>query len=211
MNYLVRLGWSHGDQEVFTVDEMIEYFQLENVNRSASTFNTEKLLWLNQQYIKNDDPARIAHLLSPHMGDLDIDPTEGPDLVEVVAAQQERASTLLEMAQASVFFYKDFDEYEPKAAKAHLRPVAETPLRELKQALASLESWQAEAIHQVVHDVAEQLELKMGKVGMPLRVAVAGCGASPSIDITLQLLGKEKTLRRIDQALAVIEKRKQTT
>jgi glutamyl-tRNA synthetase len=211
LNYLVRLGWSHGDQEVFTVDEMIEYFQLENVNRSASTFNTEKLLWLNQQYIKNDDPARIAHLLSPHMGDLDIDPTEGPDLVEVVAAQQERASTLLEMAQASVFFYKDFDEYEPKAAKAHLRPVAETPLRELRQALAGLESWQAEAIHQVVHDVAEQLELKMGKVGMPLRVAVAGCGASPSIDITLQLLGKEKTLRRIDQALAFIEKRKQTT
>ncbi len=209
LNYLVRLGWSHGDQEVFTVDEMIELFQLENVNRSASTFNTEKLLWLNQQYIKNDKPERIARLLSPHMGNLDIDPTEGPDLVDVVAAQQERASTLVEMAQASVFFYKDFDEYEPKAAKAHLRPVAETPLRELKQALANLETWQADAIHQVVNDVAEKLELKMGKVGMPLRVAVAGCAASPSIDITLQLLGKEKTLRRIDQALAFIEQRKQ--
>ncbi len=209
LNYLVRLGWSHGDQEVFTVDEMIELFQLENVNRSASTFNTEKLLWLNQQYIKNDKPERIARLLSPHMGNLDIDPTEGPDLVDVAAAQQERASTLVEMAQASVFFYKDFDEYEPKAAKAHLRPVAEIPLRELKQALASLETWQADAIHQVVNDVAEKLELKMGKVGMPLRVAVAGCAASPSIDITLQLLGKEKTLRRIDQALGFIEQRKQ--
>ena len=209
LNYLVRLGWSHGDQEVFTVDEMIELFQLENVNRSASTFNTEKLLWLNQQYIKNDKPERIARLLSPHMGNLDIDPTEGPDLVDVVAAQQERASTLVEMAQASVFFYKDFDEFEPKAAKAHLRPVAETPLRELKQALANLETWQADAIHQVVNHVAEKLELKMGKVGMPLRVAVAGCAASPSIDITLQLLGKDKTLRRIDQALAFIEQRKQ--
>jgi len=209
LNYLVRLGWSHGDQEVFTVDEMIELFQLENVNRSASTFNAEKLLWLNQQYIKNDKPERIAHLLSPHMGNLDIDPTEGPDLVDVVAAQQERAATLVEMAEASRFFYKDFDEYEPKAAKAHLRPVAETPLRELKQALANLETWQADTIHQVVNDVAEKLELKMGKVGMPLRVAVAGCAASPSIDITLQLLGKEKTLRRIDQALAYIEQRKQ--
>ena len=209
LNYLVRLGWSHGDQEVFTVDEMIELFQLENVNRSASTFNAEKLLWLNQQYIKNDKPERIAHLLSPHMGNLDIDPTEGPDLVDVVAAQQERAATLVEMAEASRFFYKDFDEYEPKAAKAHLRPVAETPLRELKQALANLETWQADTIHQVVNDVAEKLELKMGKVGMPLRVAVAGCAASPSIDITLQLLGKEKTLRRIDQALAFIEQRKQ--
>jgi glutamyl-tRNA synthetase len=145
------------------------------------------------------------------MGDLDIDPAEGPDLVEVVAAQQERASTLVEMAQNSAFFYKDFDEYEAKAAKAHLRPVAETPLQELKRALASLETWQADAIHQVIHDVAEALELKMGKVGMPLRVAVAGCGASPSIDITLQLLGKEKTLRRIDQALAFIEQRKQST
>lgn len=209
LNYLVRLGWSHGDQEMFTVDEMIELFQLENVNRSASTFNTEKLLWLNQQYIKNDKPERIAHLLSPHMGNLDIDPTEGPDLVDVVAAQQERAATLVEMAEASRFFYKDFDEYEPKAAKAHLRPVAETPLRELKQALANLETWQADTIHQIVNDVAEKLELKMGKVGMPLRVAVAGCAASPSIDITLQLLGKEKTLRRIDQALAYIEQRKQ--
>ena len=209
LNYLVRLGWSHGDQEMFTVDEMIELFQLENVNRSASTFNTEKLLWLNQQYIKNDKPERIAHLLSPHMGNLDIDPTEGPDLVDVVAAQQERAATLVEMAEASRFFYKDFNEYEPKAAKAHLRPVAETPLRELKQALANLETWQADTIHQVVNDVAEKLELKMGKVGMPLRVAVAGCAASPSIDITLQLLGKEKTLRRIDQALAYIEQRKQ--
>ncbi|MGW8229332.1 MAG: glutamate--tRNA ligase, partial [Gammaproteobacteria bacterium] len=209
--YLVRLGWSHGDQEVFTLDEMIEYFELENVNRAASTFNRDKLLWLNQQYIKKDDPARIAHLLSPHMGDLDIDPTQGPDLVEVVAAQQERASTLVEMAQVSAFFYKDFDEYEPAAAKAHLRPVAENPLRELMQALAGLETWQAEVIHQVIHDVAAALDLKMGKVGMPLRVAVAGCGASPSIDITLQLLGKEKTLRRIDQALAFIEKRKQST
>ena len=211
LNYLVRLGWSHGDQEVFSVDEMIEFFQLENVNRAASTFNRDKLLWLNQQYIKKDDPARIAHLLSPHIGELGIDPAEGPDLVEVVAAQQERASTLVEMAQISAFFYKDFAEYEPKAAKAHLRPVAEAPLQALKQALAELEDWQADAIHQVIHDVAEALELKMGKVGMPLRVAVAGCGASPSIDITLQLLGKDKTLRRIDQALAYIEQRKQAT
>ncbi|MDX1824632.1 MAG: hypothetical protein R3354_07925, partial [Thiohalomonadales bacterium] len=174
-------------------------------------FNRDKLLWLNQQYLKNDDPARIAHLLSPHMGNLGIDPTEGPDLVEVVTAQQERASTLVEMAQISTFFYRDFEEYEPKAARAHLRPVAEVPLRELKQALADLETWEAEAIHQVVHDVAEKLELKMGKVGMPLRVAVAGCGASPSIDITLQLLGKDVTMRRIDQALAYIEQRKQAS
>jgi len=99
LNYLVRLGWSHGDQEIFSIDEMIEYFELENVHRAPSTFNPEKLLWLNQQYLRKDDPARIAHLLSPHMGERGIDPAEGPDLIEVVRLLQERARTLVEMAE----------------------------------------------------------------------------------------------------------------
>jgi glutamyl-tRNA synthetase len=103
LNYLVRLGWSHGDQEVFSLDEMIELFDIDAVNKGASTFNTEKLLWLNQHYIKSSDPARIAHLLSPHMGRLGIDPSQGPDLVDVVRAQQERAKTLVEMAEISAF------------------------------------------------------------------------------------------------------------
>ena len=210
LNYLVRLGWSHGDQEIFSIDEMIELFDLENVNRTASTFNTEKLLWLNQHYIKNDDPARIAHLLSPHMGEHGVDPAELPVLADVVQAQQERANTLVEMAEISTFFYKDFDEFDADAAKKHLRPVAEEPLQKLLVGFLQLEDWQAEPIHQVVKDVAEVLELKMGKVGMPLRVAVAGRASSPSIDITLALLGKERTLARINKALAFIEQRKQT-
>ncbi len=207
LNYLVRLGWSHGDKEIFSIDEMIELFELENVNRSASMFNTEKLLWLNQHYIKNDDPARIAHLLSYHMGELGIDPATGPDLVEVVKAQQERASTLVEMAEISAFFYQDFDEYDAAAAKKHLRPVAEEPLRKLREKLAELDDWQSGAIHQVIVEVAESLDLKMGKVGMPLRVAVAGRASSPGIDVTLYLLGKEKTISRIDKALAFIQQR----
>lgn len=209
LNYLVRLGWSFGDQEIFSIDEMIEFFELENVNRAASTFNPDKLLWLNQQYIMKDDPARIAHLLSPHMGDLDIDPSTGPDLVEVVRAQQERASTLVEMAQISAFFYKDFDAYEEKAARKHLRPVAEEPLLKLREALVGLKDWQPEVIQQTIHDVAEALEVNMGKVGMPLRVAVAGRAASPSNDITLCLLGKDKTLSRIDRAVEYIRQRSQ--
>ena len=207
LNYLVRLGWSHGEKELFTVDEMIELFELEQVNKSASTFNPDKLLWINQQYIMADDPARIAHLLSPHMGDLGIDPATGPDLVSVVRAQQERAATLVEMAEISAFFYRDFEDYDPVAAKKHLRPVAEEPLRRLREALAELDDWSAEAIERIIQAVAGELELKLGKVGMPLRVAVAGRAASPGNGITLALLGRETTLRRVDRALDFIRQR----
>ncbi len=207
LNYLVRLGWSHGDQEIFSIDEMIEYFELENVNRAPSTFNPEKLLWLNQQYIMKDDPARIAHLLSPHMGERDVDPTEGPDLVEVVRLLQERAGTLVEMADQAMFFYRDFEDYDPKAAKAHLRPAAREALEALRATLADLEDWRPEAIQRTIEQVAGRLGVKLGKVGMPLRVAVSGRGASPSNDQTLALLGREKTLQRIDRALDFIRKR----
>ena len=207
LNYLVRLGWSHGDQERFTVEEMIQLFDIEDVNKAASAFNTDKLLWLNQQYIKEGDPAHIAHLLSWHLGQLDIDPTEGPPLVEVVKAQQERAQTLKEMAQISAFFYKEFDEYDANAAKKHLRPVAREPLESARQALGQLQEWNPATLHQLVEEVAGQLELKMGKVAQPLRVAVVGRAASPGIDVTLHLVGKAACLQRIDRALAYISER----
>jgi len=201
LNYLVRLGWSHGDQEVFSLDEMIELFELSKVNRAASTFNTEKLLWLNQHYIKNDDPARIARLLSPFMGDIGIDPAPYPPLVEVVRAQQERARSLVEMAEISAFFYRDFDAYEETSARKHLRPVAREPLEMVRQVLAAIEDWQPDILHQAVVDVAAELGLGLGKVAQPLRVAVVGRAASPGIDITLHLVGREACLRRIDRAL----------
>ena len=204
LNYLVRLGWSHEDQEVFGIDEMIELFDIDQVNKAASAFNTDKLLWLNQHYITNGDPKRIAHLLSPHMGKLDIDPAQGPDLVEVVKAQQGRAQTLVEMAEISAFFYKDYDEFDAKAAKKNLRPVAREPLEKAREALAALEEWTPENLHALVDRVAEALELKMGKVAQPLRVAVVGRAASPGIDVTLHLVGRESCLRRIDRALAYI-------
>jgi len=207
LNYLVRLGWSHGDQEVFSLDELIELFAVENVNKAASRFDTEKLLWLNQHYIKNDDPERIAHLLSPHMGELGIDPATGPDLVEVVMAQQERAKTLVEMARISAFFYKDFDEYDEASAKKHLRPVAAEPLEKLREALAAVTDWTPDSLHQVVVDVAEALGVNMGKAAQPLRVAVVGRAASPGIDVTLYLVGREACLRRIDRALEYIRQR----
>ena len=210
LNYLVRLGWSHGDQEIFSIDEMIHLFEVENVNRAASAFNTEKLLWLNQHYIKESDPLHVARLLSPHLGRRDIDPTEGADLVEVVKAQQERATTLEEMAEISLFVYRDFHEYDEAAAKKHLRPVARQPLEKMREALANLDDWTTESLHQVVQDVSEELELKMGKVAQPLRVAVVGRAASPGIDVTLQLVGKEACLRRINRALDYIRKREES-
>ncbi|MCW8882155.1 MAG: glutamate--tRNA ligase [Sedimenticola sp.] len=207
LNYLVRLGWSHGDQEIFSVDELTQLFDIEDVNKAASTFNTEKLLWLNQHYIKSSDPAHLAHLLSYHMGNLGIDPAQGPDLIEVVKAQQERARTLVEMAEISAFFYRDFEAFDEDAAKKNLRPVAREPLEKMRVALEAQDDWSAEALHQLVMDVSEALELKMGKVAQPLRVAVVGRAASPGIDVTLHLVGKAACLRRIDMALDFITQR----
>ncbi len=203
LNYLVRLGWSHGDQEIFTLDEMFKLFDINNVNHSASSFNASKLLWLNQHYIKSSDPAHVAHHLSIHMGALGIDPTQGPSLVDVVTAQRERAKTLVEMAQNSVFFYRDFADYDPAATK-HLTVDARPALEELRARFSALSGWQAEPLHAVVQETAEKLGLKLGKVAQPLRVAVTGGTVSPPIDVTLALLGRNKTLARLDRALSYI-------
>ncbi len=209
LNYLVRLGWSHGDQEIFSLDEMIELFDLEQVHRSPATFDREKLTWLNQHYLQQADPKRIAHLLSPHLGKLGIDPSQGADLVQVVKALAPRAKTLVELAEISAFVYQDFEDYDETAAKKHLRPVAREPLEALRAALEdlALDDWEPYTLEQVVKGVAERLQRKLGKVAQPLRVALVGRAASPSIDVTLQLVGKEATLRRIDRALAYIQHR----
>jgi glutamyl-tRNA synthetase len=201
LNYLARLGWSHGDQEIFSMEEMIRLFEVTNVHTSAAAFNPEKLLWLNQHYIKTADPKHVAHHLSHHLGKLGIDPTSGPDLIEVVKAQRERAKTLTEMAAASAFFYQAVETYEPKDAAAHLKPDVREPLTELRERLAGLPEWNAAAIHAAINGLAEARGLKLGKIAQPLRVAVAGRAVSPPIDITLALLGREKTLKCLDQAL----------
>jgi glutamyl-tRNA synthetase len=207
LNYLVRLGWSHGDQEIFSIDELVELFDITNVNRAASVFNPDKLLWLNQQYIMKTEPLRIARYLSHHLGLRGIDPAPEPDLHKVVEVQHERARTLMEMAEISEFFYRDFDAYDADSAKKHLRPVALEPVRQVRDALAALDDWQPAAIWQAVQDVAAGLDLKVGKVAQPLRVAVTGRAASPSIDVTLYLVGREACLRRIDRALDFIRQR----
>jgi glutamyl-tRNA synthetase len=207
LNYLVRLGWSHGDQEVFSMEEMIRLFELTDVNKAAASFNTDKLDWLNQHYIAGGDPERIAMLLRPHLGRLGIDPAVGPDPVAVVRAQAARAKTLVELAEISAFCYQDFADYDPASAKKHLKPAAREPLARLRAAFEMLayEDWTPESLHRAVERVAEELGEKMGKVAQPLRVAIVGRAASPGIDVTLELVGKEATLRRIDKALAFID------
>lgn len=210
LNYLVRLGWSHGDQEIFSLDEMVALFDIGQVNKAAAAFDTDKLDWLNQHYIQHADPKRIAHLLRPHLGDLGIDPAEGADLLAVVKAQAARAKTLVELARISAFVYRDFADYDEAAAKKHLRLAAEEPLERLRAELdmLALEDWEPGTLEHVVHRVAEELDLNLGKVAQPLRVAVVGRAASPGIDITLTLVGKEATLRRLDRALDFIRRQR---
>jgi glutamyl-tRNA synthetase len=204
LNYLVRLGWSYGDQEIFSIDEMVNAFDIPDINHSASTFNTEKLLWLNHHYLMHSDPEHVAHHLRWHLGQLGVDPSEGPDLIEVVKAQRERNKTLVEMAQASLFFFKDFEGYDEKAASKHLAESSLAILRHLEENLSALSPWRRESLHDLISATAESLGQKMGAVAQPLRVAVCGTTISPPIDLTVEILGKEKTLDRVRAAIAWI-------
>ncbi len=210
LNYLVRLGWSHGDQEIFTMDEMVEYFDLVNVNSSPSTFDYAKLTWVNEQHIKMACPEHLARYVAHFMVEMGCDLSQGPELVKVTCLLKDRAKTLIEMAQGAVYFYHDFESFDASAAKKHLRPVAEEPLKILLSKLEQLEEWTAEAIHAEINATAETLELGMGKVGMPLRVAITGGGQSPAIDATAELIGKVRCIQRIQMALDFIEVRKQS-
>lgn len=207
LNYLVRLGWSYGDQEVFSREQMVAAFDLADVNRGASRFDPEKLLWLNQHHIKHADAKRLAPVLRAQLEQRDLYLHEPPRLVDVVEVQRDRVKTMVEMAEQSEFVYTELADYDAKAAKKHLRPVAREPLARISESLAQLPEWTSAAINQAVEETAAALGLKMGKVAQPLRVAVTGGPVSPSIDGTLFLLGRERTLARLQKALAFIDAR----
>ena len=207
LNYLVRLGWSHGDQEIFTIDEMIEHFTLEAISKSASAFNTDKLLWLNHHYINTLPAEKVAVHLDWHIKQQNIDTSNGPSLVELIKLLGERCKTLKEMAESCHYFYVDFDTFEETAAKKHLRPVARQPLEVVRDKLSAITEWTAENVHQAIQDTANELEVGMGKVGMPLRVAVTGTGQSPGLDVTVHAIGKTRSVARINKALDFITER----
>ncbi|MDF1645433.1 MAG: glutamate--tRNA ligase [Legionellaceae bacterium] len=207
LNYLVRLGWSAGDQEIFSVDEMIAQFDLTAVSRSAASFNYEKLYWLNQHYQKTDDPEIVAKALQYHFEQAKVDITEGPQLSDVVRAQAERCQTLVEMAQKSLYLYQDDIDYDENAVKKQLRPVALEPLTALYQAFEAVDAWQASQLQTCINDVCAAFDLGMGKIAQPLRVAITGSGQSPAIDKTLVMIGRRRVLQRLEHALARIRAR----
>ena len=207
LNYLVRLGWSHGDQEVFTREEMIKFFDIADVNQSASAFNPEKLLWINQQHIMTMSSEELADSLMPFLVRAGLDPAEGPDPVHVAEAYRERAETLLHMAASARYCYEDFDSIDEKSAKKHLRPVILKPLTTVRNRLAALEHWGETQISESIHDVADEYDIGLGKLGQPLRVAVTGGPVSPPIETTLWLVGRDRTIARIDRGIAYVRDR----
>ena len=204
LNYLARLGWSYGDQEIFSIDEMIKYFDLSNIQPSAATFDMDKLLWVNHQHIKSLSGKDIRNTISEYFDDLDIKVDGQPEVAELYDALKERSKTLQEVCSASEFLYKNITEYDPKTAQKFFNPESIKILELLKTKLMDIRDWCAENIHAEIKSTADKLDLKMGKVAPPLRLAVTGGANSPSIDITLELLGKEKTLARVDQAIEYI-------
>lgn len=204
LNYLARLGWSHGDQEIFSPRELIEKFDIVDINKSAATFDIDKLHWVNQQYIQSLPLAELAQHARPHFLAAGLDVADEPLFLAVVDAQRTRAKTLFEMAEKSRPFLSEFSAFDEDAAGRHLTEAVAVPLRDLRGRLAALEPWQPAALHAVVETVATAHDLKLGKLAQPLRVAVTGSAASPSIDVTLELVGRERCIARLDRALAYI-------
>jgi glutamyl-tRNA synthetase len=211
LNYLVRLGWSHGDQEVFTRAEMIAAFDIADVNKAASAFNPEKLLWLNQQHLMHSDPATVVPYLKPHLARIGIDSAgcggsggAGDDafLARIVVAQRERVKTLKEMAQASRYFFGAAVELDTKAAAKHLNDEGRAVLAELRGVLAGAPDWTAAPLNAALNALATARGIGLGKVAQPLRVALTGNTISPPIDLTLELLGRERSMARLDAALS---------
>jgi glutamyl-tRNA synthetase len=196
LNYLVKLGWSHGDQEIFSREEMIAYFDLHHLNKAPAAINPDKLIWLNQHYLKTDDAKQVALLLAKEFQRLNIHTQNGPDLIDVVVLQRERVKTLVEMAERSTYFY-----LTPTLDKHAISEEVLSLLRVLQDRFQPLSVWTDESIHQVLVETAEELSLKLGKVAQPLRYVVTGTNVSAPINATLRLLGKEEVLDRIKHAL----------
>jgi glutamyl-tRNA synthetase len=201
LNYIVRLGWSHGDQEIFSRGQMVELFRIEDVNTSAARFDPDKLNWINQQYLKNDPPEAIAPHLEWQLRALGVDPGTGPATADVVVALRERAQTLKEMAEKALVWYQPLTQYDDKAVAKHLAGAAPA-LQAVREGLAGLASWSPEAVDGALRATAESLGLAMGKVAQPVRVAITGTAVSPSIEHTVYLAGRDEALLRIDAALA---------
>jgi glutamyl-tRNA synthetase len=202
LNYLARLGWSHGDQEIFSIEELTRLFDILDVNKSASAFDGTKLAWLNQQHMMHAPPSRIVAPLRWHLAQSGIETREEGPYEQIVIAQRERAKTVREMAANSVFFFRAPTAYDDKAVRKNITPEILGVLEETSAALGRLEEWTPAAIHALITAIATAHTLPLGKLAQPLRIAVCGGTVSPPIDQTLAILGRAETLARLKTASA---------
>ncbi len=200
LNYLVRLGWSHGDQEFFTVEEMIRLFDIAEVNKSAAAFDVEKLSWLNQQHMMRAPAARIVPVLRWHLAREGVEANDEAQLERIVLSQRERAKTVREMALNSLFFFRAPTGYDEKAVRKHVTAEVLTLLGEVLDQLGRLASWSAPAIHELINGLAAAKGVALGKLAQPIRLAVCGGTVSPPIDATLEIMGREESLSRLRKA-----------
>ncbi len=205
INFVARLGWSQGDQEIFSKQELIKLFDPNHINNSSAQMNTDKLLWLNQHYMKTLPTEQVAEALQYQFDLLSIESTTGPVLTDLLAVQAERFKTLKELAEGSRYFYQNVTEYDEKAARKQLTETSLPILQWLHQQFSDLSDWLAEPLHDIVKNAGEHFDVKLGKVAQPIRVAMTGNTVSPPIDVTLEMLGREKVLQRLQQAITFIE------
>ncbi len=209
INYLVRLGWSHGDQEVFSKEEIVTNFSLENLNRSAAIFNPEKLLWLNQEYIKSADGDFLVESLDSGLKEQGLSPEllTGKTRMGIVDELRTRSRTLTDMIEGARFFFENEVEFDEKAASKFLTSESSGLMLKLRSELSKINTFSSENVKSVFHRVMEEEAVKLGKLAQPVRVAITGGTISPGIFETLSLLGKDRTIHRLDTALAKINEK----
>ncbi len=204
LNYLVRLGWSHGDEEIFSKQQMIQFFNLQKVNNSPAIFNMEKLTWLNQHYLQTENPDYIAGLLRCYLQEKSIDSTTGPDLIEIVKALRGRSKTLVEMADKALCFYMPVTHYNEKAVAKFFKTDIASALEFIAAELEHLSDWNEVNIHKIIQLTLEKFSLKMPQLAQPLRIALTGNTQSPSIDLTLYLMGQSRVVQAINKAITTL-------
>jgi glutamyl-tRNA synthetase len=200
LNYLARLSWAHGDAEIFSLAQFVEWFDLDAISKSPAKFDPEKLSWVNQQYLKSVDNARLVELARPFMGQDCCDPAHGPEPTEVFGLLKERVSTLEELADAAVYFYRPLEAHED-LRQQHLTAAVKPALEALTARLESVE-WNRPALSALIKEICAAHSLKMPQVAMPLRVMITGETQTPSVDAVIALIGREEVLRRVRAHLA---------
>lgn len=207
VNYLVRLGWSYGDQEIFSRDELIEKFDLGRVGSSASVFDMEKLLWLNAHYIREKQAAELRDLVKPFLRALNLPEKDDAFLERAVATLQPRSRTLQEMAEGLRFYLVDEISYDEQAARKFLTPDMLRPFGLLVERLGAVDGFSEEGLEKIFRDLAEELGVKLGKIAQPVRVALTGVTASPGLFEIIDILGKDVVIGRLQKACSFIQER----